>query len=64
MKPNRDSLFPNDISDEATAVLREFLYSLAGECESRYFIQLRRYSAKQQTVFDPDHPWLSRPPDR
>lgn len=63
MKPDIEPLFPNGISDEAAAVLSEFLHSLAGDCDARYFIQLRRYYARQQTLFDPDHPWISPPPD-
>ncbi len=64
MTPDLEPLFPNGISDEAAAVLSEFPHSLAADCEARYFIQLRRYYATQQTVFDPDHPRITQPPDR
>lgn len=63
MKINREPLFPNGLSDENVAVLSEFLHALASDCDSRYFVQLRRYYARQETLGDPDHPWKSPPPD-
>jgi len=64
MKPDLERLFPDDISDKAAALLSEFLHSLAAECESHYFTQLRRYYARQQIVLDLEHPWVTPPPDR
>ncbi len=64
MKPDLDPLFPNSISDKTAALLSEFLNSLAAQCDARYFVQLHRYYARKQTVFDPDHPWITKPPDR
>ena len=61
MKPDIEPRFPVGISDEAAAALSEFLQNLAADCDSRYFVQLRRYYAKQHVVYDPDHPWLSPP---
>ena len=42
MTPDIQALFPEEISDHTAAVLSEFLYALAGECEARYASQLRR----------------------
>lgn len=62
MKP--EPLFPNALSDEAAAILSEFLHRLAGDCDARYFRQLRRYYAGQEIILDPDHPWRTRPPSK
>ncbi len=64
MKSELQPVFPDKISDKTAALLSEFLNSLAVECDARYFVQLRRYYARKQTVFDPDHPWITKPPDR
>ena len=53
-------LFPDGLSDESAAVLSEFLNQLAVACESRYFVQLRRYHQRQMNLYDPEAPW--RPP--
>ena len=63
MTPNIEPLFPDEISDHTAAILSEFLYALAADCESRYISQLRRYYARNHDVYDPDHPWISRPTD-
>ncbi len=63
MTPDIEALFPEEISDCTAAVLSEFLYALAGECEARYASQLRRYYAKHHDDYDTDHPWISRPSD-
>lgn len=57
-----DPLFPDGLSDESASMLSEFLYKLAADCESRYFVQIRRYHNKQMNPYDPDAPWLSPPP--
>ena len=59
-----DPLFPDAISDENASALSEFLHQLAAACESRYFVQLRRYHRRQMNLYDPDTPWRSPPPDR
>ena len=64
MKSNREPLFPPGIADETAAILSEFLHSLASACDSHYFIKLRRHYSRQQELFDPDHPWITRPPDQ
>ena len=64
MKPHRESLFPNDLSDETATVLSEFLHSLTAQCDARYFIQVRRFYASQEVPFDPLRPWITKPPDR
>jgi hypothetical protein len=56
-----ESIFPGHISDKTAAVLSECLHILAGECDTRYAHQLRRYYANQRVVYDPDHPWISPP---
>ena len=59
-----DPPFPDGLSDESASALSEFLYQLAAACESRYFVQLRRYHRRQMNLYDPDTPWQSPPPDR
>ena len=50
-------LFPDRISDEAAAVLCDFLYDLAAACESRYLEKLRRHRrVLQLDLFDPQQP--------
>jgi hypothetical protein len=49
-------LFPDGLSDESAAVLSEFLNQLAVACESRYFVQLRRYHQRQMNLYDPEAP--------
>ena len=63
MTPDIEPIFPEEISDRTAAVLSEFLYALAGECETRYASRLRRYYAKHHHYYDPDRPWLSKPTD-
>ena len=51
-------LFPDRISDEAAAVLCDFLYDLAAACESHYLEKLRRHRrVLQLDLFDPQQPW-------
>ena len=58
------TLFPKGLSDEAAFALYELLQHLALACESRYFVQLRRYQAKGQAdLFDPEQPWRRSPAD-
>ncbi len=59
-----DPLFPDGLSDESVSALSEFLHQLAAACESRYFVQLRRYHRRQMKLYDPDAPWQSPPPNR
>lgn len=54
-------VFPDGISDETALALSEFLHQLAAACESRYFVQLRRYHLRQMNRYDPDAPWRSPP---
>ena len=64
MKPYK-SLLPHsdDISDEAAAVLTEFLYYLASAADLRYMAKIRRHAnAKKVAAMDPDRPWCRRPP--
>ena len=56
-----DPAFPDGISDETASALSEFLHQLAAACESRYFVQLRRYHRRQMNLYDPDAPWRSPP---
>jgi hypothetical protein len=56
-----DPVFPDELSDETASALSEFLYQLAAACESRYFVQLRRYHRQQMNLYDPDAPWRSPP---
>jgi hypothetical protein len=67
MKPYKSLLpHPDDISDEAAAVLTEFLYYLAGAADLRYMTKIRRHadvrSAAAFDRMDPDRPWCRRPP--
>ena len=64
MKPHRESLFPNDLSDQTATVLTEFLHSLTAQCDAHHFRQLRRFSASHEAPFDPLHPRITKPPDR
>ena len=52
-----EPLFPDGLSDESVAALSEFLHQLAAACESRYFVQLRRYHQRQMNLYDPEEPW-------
>ena len=56
-----DPLFPDGISDETASALSEFLHQLAAACESRYFVQLRRYHRRQMNLYDPEAPWRAPP---
>jgi hypothetical protein len=56
-----DPVFPDGISDEAASALSEFLSQLAAACESRYFVQLRRYHRRQMNLYDPEAPWRTPP---
>ena len=56
-----DPVFPDDLSDETASALGDFLHQLAAACESRYFVQLRRYHRRQMNLYDPDAPWQSPP---
>ena len=58
-----ENFFPDNLTDTAAAALSEFLHNLAEACESRYFIQLSRYYESKRTVYDPEQPWRSPPPD-
>lgn len=67
MKPYKSLLpHPDDISDEAAAVLTEFLFYLAGAADLRYMAKIRRHtdvkSAAAYDRMDPDRPWCRRPP--
>ena len=63
MKSDFELLFPNDISDEAAVALGNFLFDLANACDSRYYVQHRRYAQAQhkEELFDPERPWISAP---
>jgi hypothetical protein len=56
-----DPVFPDDLSDETASALSDFLYQLAAACESRYFVQLRRYHRRQMNLYDPDAPGRNPP---
>ncbi len=56
-----DPLFPDGLSDESAAALSEFLHQLAAACESRYFVQLRRYHQRQMNPYDPEESWRTPP---
>jgi hypothetical protein len=58
-----DPVFPDGLPDETTSALSEFLHQLAAACDSRYFVQLRRYRHRQMNLYDPDSPWRTPPPD-
>ena len=62
MKPAPEPLFPDGISEVTAAVLCQFLYALAADCEARYGSQLRSYHAERQTLIDPERPWITKPP--
>jgi len=63
----RPSILPasNDISDEAAAVLTEFLFQLATECDRRYLTKLLRHAdarrALEMETLDPERPWCRKP---
>ena len=59
-----DPLFPDLLSDESASALSEFLHQIAAACESRYFVQLRRYHRRQMNLYDPETPWRPPPPGR
>lgn len=61
MKSNYYWTFPDAVSDETAVALSMFLYDLAGECESRYISQIRRYYAGKQAPVDPACPWKRAP---
>lgn len=56
-------LLPDNISDEAAAVLCEVLHHLATACDSRYLAQILRYRKRQRSVLDPERPCRSLSPD-
>jgi len=58
-----ESVFPKGLSDEVAWALHECLQALVATCESRYLSQLRRYSKRQQCLYDPEQPWRSPPLD-
>ena len=61
MKSELESLFPDDISDEAASVLSDVLWQLISAWDSRYFIQLQRYQASKAPPCDPEQPWRKLP---
>jgi hypothetical protein len=59
-----DTLFPDDLSDEAVMAIAELLYDLAMQWESHYLHRIHAYRQRQQLdLFDPDQPWLRKSPD-
>lgn len=56
-------IFPDGLSDETASALSEFLHQLATDCDTRYFVQLRRYHRRQMNLYDPDAPWRLPPLD-
>jgi hypothetical protein len=53
-----------EISDEAAAVLTEFLFRLAGACDVRYLAKILRYQDAQRQErndVDPEQPWRHSP---
>jgi hypothetical protein len=54
-------LLPDDIPDEAAAVLCDVLHQLATACDSRYLAQILRYREQQRSVPAPERPWRSSP---
>jgi hypothetical protein len=61
MNPDLEPLFPDDLSDEAAAVVSDFLWQLISAWDSRYFIQLRRYHAGKESPCNPERPWMKLP---
>lgn len=57
MKFDFETLFPDGISDEAAAVVSDFLWQLISAWDSRYFSQLRRCHAGKESPCDPERPW-------
>jgi len=64
MKINIEPLSPDGISDEAAAVVSDFLWQLLSAWDDCYFLQLRRYHDSRRPPCDPDQPWKTLPPDR
>lgn len=67
MKPHKLILpQPGDISDEAAAVLTEFLFHLADVCNLRYRTKIWRHDDAKRAAeidkWDPDRPWCRRSP--
>lgn len=67
MKPYKSLLpHPDDISDEAAAVLTEFLFYLAGAADLRYMTKIRRHADVRRAAaidrMDPERPWCRRAP--
>lgn len=59
-----DTLFSDDLSDEAILAISELLYDLAMHRESHYSQHIRASLKRQQLdLFDPDRPWLRKSPD-
>ncbi len=52
-----ESLFPDEISDEAAAALADALFALALACETRYFARLQRFHAQRAEPVDTEQPW-------
>jgi hypothetical protein len=59
-----ETLFPEDLSDEAVGAIAALLNDLAMQWESRYFHRIRDYQARQQLdLFDPGAPWRRKTQD-
>lgn len=57
MKEENEVLpFPVDITDEMAVALTEILYALAGACETRYMMPIRRHHTARQAPRDPQRP--------
>lgn len=55
----------DEISDEAAAVLTEFLFRLAGACDIRYLAKILRYQdgqRQERSDAGPERPWHRPPP--
>jgi hypothetical protein len=59
-----ESLFPDGISDEAAAIVSNFLWQLTSDWDRRYFVQLTRYNDSRRPPCDPEQPWKTLPPNR
>lgn len=59
-----DTLFPDDLSDEAVMAISELLYDLAMHWESHYSQRIQAYHQRQQLdLFDSEQPWRRNSPD-
>ncbi len=62
MNVDFDTLFPDGISDETAAAIRDLLNEILFAWESTYLVHLQRHHrARQRKLYDPEEPWRSPP---